>query len=272
MTKVTQFKITTLGNLHVGSGEQNFGVVDNLVQKDPITEIPMINSSSLKGAIKEHFRNVLNCDMDTQRMKTIFGHSDKDEANAGEVKFLQAGLLALPVRSNKQLYFMATTSQILKDYIDNHKILTKENIDLIIPDIDDEHKVYISTDDDECFVEDYKVDVKNVEALRTISNKLFDGLPLALIQDDVFKTLTLPIITRNKIAKTADDENNLFYEEVIPRRTLFYSYMITPDESDIADERIKNVFTKFIEDMSKENIQIGANASIGYGLCEFKEV
>ena len=267
MTKVTQFKITTLGNLHVGSGEQNFGVVDNLVQKDSITEVPMINSSSLKGAIRDHFETKK---LSIKKIRHIFGHSDKDSASAGEVKFLQAQLLALPVRSNKQLYFLATTPQILKDYMENHKVMTKENLDITIPTMSE--NVYISTNDSNCWVEDYEVKQNNVESLKKISDLLFDGHPLALMKDEVFKTITLPIITRNKIAKHADDDNNLFYEEVIPRRTVFYSYIITPDDSDIADKELESVFKDFIDELKQDVIQVGANASIGYGLCEFKEL
>ncbi len=92
------------------------------------------------------------------------------------------------------------------------------------------------------------------------------------MSDEVFKTITLPIITRNKIAKNKDEDNNLFYEEVIPRRSVFYSYMITPNANDIEDEELEGVFDEFITSISSDIIQIGANASIGYGLCEFKEV
>jgi len=267
MTKVRQLQITTLGNLHVGSGDQNFGVVDNLVQKDPITEIPMINSSSLKGAIRDHFETKK---LSIKKMRTIFGHADTDSANAGEVKFLQAQLLALPVRSNKQLYFLATTPQILNDYLQNHEILTNNKIEITIPEMKEE--ICISTNDSDCYVEDYEVKHNNNIDLQDISQKLFDGVPLALIKDEVFKTLTLPIITRNKIAKDEKDDNNLFYEEVIPRRTVFYSYIITPDQTDILDDELNNVFTDFIDDVKNDIIQIGANASIGYGLCTFKEV
>ena len=230
----------------------------------------MINSSSLKGAIRDHFKTVLGFDMDTRKMQTIFGHADKDNANAGEVKFLQAGLLALPVRSNTQMYFLATTPQILKNYMENHLILTKKEINLEIPDIGD--GVYISTDDEGCFVEDYEADNSKREALKIISKVFFNSQPIALMNHQTFKTISLPIITRNKIAKKEGEDNNLFYEEVIPRHTIFYSYIITPNESDIDDEKVEKIFESFIEDVNKENIQIGANASIGYGLCQFKEV
>ena len=53
--KTELYKITTLSNLHVGSGDINFDVIDNQVQRDSITNLPNINSSSLKGAFREHF-------------------------------------------------------------------------------------------------------------------------------------------------------------------------------------------------------------------------
>jgi CRISPR-associated protein Cmr4 len=53
--KTELYKITTLSNLHVGSGEINFDVIDNQVQRDAISNLPNINSSSLKGAFSENF-------------------------------------------------------------------------------------------------------------------------------------------------------------------------------------------------------------------------
>ena len=270
MTKKTLFKITTLGNLHVGAGEQNFGIIDNLVQKDAITEVPVIHSSSLKGALLHHFESML---YSVKKIRPIFGYEDKEkkETRAGEVKFLQAELLALPTRSNKQLYFLATTPQILNDFIEGYELLTKKSIDLEVPETLEEN-ICISTDDKNCWIEDYEVKGHNDVLVKKISEKLFDGKPLALMREDIFKSISLPIITRNKIAKTEDDDNNLFYEEVIPRRSVFYSYVITPNNIDPEDSDLEKVFKTFIQDMQEENIQIGANASIGYGLCQFKEV
>ncbi len=266
MTKTVLFHITTFSNLHVGSGDQNFGVVDNLVQRDPITEIPMINSSSLKGAIRNHFETQ---QLSKKKIEIIFGHSEKDSASAVEVKFLPAHLLGLPVRSNTQLYFLATTPQILEEYISSYETFTNKKIVLEMPNI--KKGIYISTDDENCWVEDFEADNSKAQKLHEISKKLFDGKPIVLMDQQSFKTISLPIITRNKIAKHEDDDNNLFYEEVIPRQTLFYSYVITPTDYDTDDEEnIKDIFNNFISDMNT-NIQVGANASIGYGICQFKE-
>ena len=50
------YVINTLSNMHVGSGEVNYGVIDNLIQRDSVTNLPNINSSGLKGAIREYFK------------------------------------------------------------------------------------------------------------------------------------------------------------------------------------------------------------------------
>ena len=42
-------------NLHAGSGDANYGIIDKLVQREPATNRPIIHSSSLKGALREYF-------------------------------------------------------------------------------------------------------------------------------------------------------------------------------------------------------------------------
>ena len=34
-------------NLHVGNGDINYNIIDNEVEKDPLTNYPMINSSGI---------------------------------------------------------------------------------------------------------------------------------------------------------------------------------------------------------------------------------
>ena len=48
------FKITAKTNLHVGNESGgDFTIIDKAIQRDPLTGLPCINSSSLKGAINE---------------------------------------------------------------------------------------------------------------------------------------------------------------------------------------------------------------------------
>ena len=55
--KTDLYLINTLTSLHVGSGDINFDIIDNQVQKDEISKNPIIHSSSLKGALREHFES-----------------------------------------------------------------------------------------------------------------------------------------------------------------------------------------------------------------------
>lgn len=82
--------ITAETNLHVGNeNSSNYGIIDKAVQRDPLTTLPCINSSSLKGAINEFFTNKKKIDSETR--VNIFG-SDKRGENKkqqkGEVIFL----------------------------------------------------------------------------------------------------------------------------------------------------------------------------------------
>ena len=49
--KAYRVNIELITNLQVGNGEANFGVIDNLIQRDAATGFPCINASSLKGAM-----------------------------------------------------------------------------------------------------------------------------------------------------------------------------------------------------------------------------
>ena len=52
------FKITAKTNLHVGNESGgDYTIIDKAIQRDPLTGLPCINSSSLKGAINEYCTN-----------------------------------------------------------------------------------------------------------------------------------------------------------------------------------------------------------------------
>ena len=48
--KTELYFIRAISNMHVGSGDINYDIIDRQVQKDPIEGIPVIHASGLKGA------------------------------------------------------------------------------------------------------------------------------------------------------------------------------------------------------------------------------
>ena len=110
--KTELYTIETLTNMHVGAGDINLGVIDNQVQRDAITELPNIHSSSLKGAFREHFDSKDNSKI---LVNYIFGSDNSStDTQAGAYNFFEAQLLTRPVRSDKRAYFNATSQQAIK--------------------------------------------------------------------------------------------------------------------------------------------------------------
>lgn len=75
-----------------------------------------------------------------------------------------------------------------------------------------------------------------------------------------FKELSeeLPIIARNHLENGQSE--NLWYEEIVPHQTLFITYIQRPPNE------------KYELKLDGETIQIGGNATVGYGLCKFKKI
>lgn len=70
----------------------------------------------------------------------------------------------------------------------------------------------------------------------------------------------LPVIARNYLENGTSQ--NLWYEEIVPHQSVFVSYIAASD----------NHFIEFEKELTEGIIQIGANASIGYGLCKFSKI
>ena len=69
------------------------------------------------------------------------------------------------------------------------------------------------------------------------------------------------------------ESKNLWYEEVLPRKSKLYTLVSEPTYLNNEDsKKLKNAFIRFNEYLTgSDTIHIGANASIGYGVCTFKE-
>ena len=216
------FLITAKTNLHVGneSGDE-FTIIDKAIQRDPLTDLPCINSSSLKGAINEFCAHSLK--MEPIKLQKIFG-SDKTEqqkgAQKGEAIFFDAKLLYLPQQDDDSLYHYATTKNVVE--------MMKSRVQLFEKQFD--------------FVSQNVLNGKKVEI---ISDKEFS---------DIASNDNLPIIARNCLEN--GESKNLWYEQVLPSETILYA-IIREEGDDLAE-------------LDGKVVQIGANATIGYGYCKFE--
>ncbi|MCC5937999.1 MAG: type III-B CRISPR module RAMP protein Cmr4 [Lunatimonas sp.] len=248
------YVIKCITNLHVGSGETSFGVVDNLVQRDVNTQLPTIHSSSIKGALREFFQN------NNTEVLPIFG----DEKNAGKWQFLSADLLSRPLRSSKSPYFNATSTSVVKSLIQkltNFGLpVPNDLLSLSFQSPEKGHPIVFSDEYRGAIIEELDWVIKDDSQIQNITllpwvNAAF-GENLALLHPDDFQSLELPVIARNHLENGKSE--NLWYEEVVPYDSRFATFIIQSPE-------MRDTFEKGLEDM----VQIGANASIGYGLCKF---
>jgi len=262
-----QFKayfIQCLTNMHVGSGDASYGVVDKLVQRDPVTGHPTIHSSSLKGALREHFEEH-DWGKNSKKVNDIFGTEAEgnQESETGNYRFLGADLVSLPVRCNFQQFVMGVNQTQLQALNKKAKMLSGGEV---FNAVDASDKLYYKANlpTYEVFAEDISIGQKaayeavlkaTAATLETFSSKF------ASFSDDHFKSISkdLPVIARNKLENGASA--NLWYEEVVPHQSVFLTFFTAEKEEPDFETKLKG-----------DVIQIGGNASIGYGLCKFHEI
>lgn len=269
MYKNKAYIIRTKTNLHVGSDGTNFGIVDKEVQRDTISNLPVIHASSLKGAIRDHFDSMIKESETSQHFVKLFGDGD----NQGLIKFIDAKLLFLPLRSNKKPFYHTTSISNLKAM---QEFLIDMGIKIEIDElITNDKSVVIGTQG--AFVEDVECESLNIDISKI--KKLFCIENMAIFNDEDFNevVLNLPVIARNSL----EGSGNLWYEEVVPRESIFYTVLnyynnFNEKGADRRGRTDKNTFDtqiqKFDDKLLSEHVQIGANASIGYGICSFLKI
>ena len=222
--------ITAKTNLHVGNeNTSSYGLIDKSIQRDALTNLPCINSSSLKGALNEYFAVKENGKIDPVKVFGSDKTDSKKETQKGSYVFFDANILLLSVQCSSDLYYYATCNSVLEKF--RARLAAFE-----IP-CDDKNEVLIE-----------KLKAKYPKVIK-------------LIQDDEFVELcdddNLPIIARNKLDNGESD--NLWYEQILPSETVFYTLFMSKE--------------KLIDDslLEKKIVQIGANATIGYGYCMFNQ-
>jgi CRISPR-associated protein Cmr4 len=272
-------------NLHAGSGDANYGIIDKLVQREPATNRPIIHSSSLKGALREYFefKNPPLRDKDkvttSNFVREVFGsHQNDDNMESGKCRFLAAYLLSIPVRSNTIPYFMATSVDVLKELKHEAESTGYSLSTTLVAEIDSIIELFKVNGEENLhngnpiiftnnfglnvILEDWVANVKenvNVTELEKIT-----GSNLAVFNSSDFAKLCnqLPVIARNQLEN--GESKNLWYEEVVPRFSRFFQFTLIPDETNIEID-------SFLKDLINPDntFQIGANATIGYGYCKF---
>lgn len=183
--------ITPKTNLHVGNeNTSSYGLIDLGIQKNVTTQLPCINSSSLKGALNEFATNSAN--ISPKERLRIFG-CDKSgqikDTTKGTYTFFDANILFIPKQSDTNLFQLVTSDEVLTAFFNQVQFLTGNTI--------------------------------------TEGTLQQMGFNYGKVSDKEFKDLcsddNLPIIARNELDN--GESKNLWYEQVLPAESVLYTFI-----------------------------------------------
>jgi CRISPR-associated protein Cmr4 len=290
--------------LHAGSGD-DLGVVDLPIQRERHSKYPKIESSSLKGALREAFEESYPNRHEAQEIEAIFG--PEEAGTRGALTVTDARILLFPVKSAKGVFAwitctgvlnrlktdLATASINLPEIPGANSVPANSKVVLPIPNPQQGNsKKNVVLEEFTFGVEPSEVCTKMAEWLSTNlldqtldfwANKLKTDL-VVLADDDFadFVQLSTEVITRikiNNLTGTVED-GALFTEEYLPAESFLYTMLSASKENfdGVSDKNKdkKSIFeeahqtmdsvTDTITNKLKNIFQLGGNATLGKGI------
>lgn len=278
--------------LHAGSGSE-LGIVDLPIQRERHTGFPKIESSSLKGALRERVEDVFihKNEIDRKDKKRehakvydVFGpDGDSGELYAGAIGFTDARLLLFPVKSMKGVFAWVTCGQILKRFIQDLETCKVQFPVSKFPNVSSSQALITSTSElkigESIVLEEYafaaKPDDHVSELANWLMNNLLQGNPwwqqkigrsLVVLHDDDFKDfveLSTEVITRTKIDNESGTvaDGALFTEEYLPSESVLYSLVLAapvlsngnPEKKQSDLKKAEDVMNFFAETLAGEH-------------------
>lgn len=272
MRTTNTYLLRAITNLHPGSGQTDFGIIDKHVQRDPVTDLPIIFASSLKGSLRELF----SVHKITEEVKVFGSDTKANTLNQGQYRFFDAFLLSLPIRSSRNFYYPAICPELIADFLAHLTEVqhagAKDWAKKLAPLTRLKTACYSGDKVGVVRMEQHRLEhidqiTTDAEVKEAISelHKLLEVYRLAILSAEDFQRLAkeLPTIARNHLDNGISD--NLWYEEIVPRETRFYCSVVRPDEvQDPLQDALTNLF--------KHTIQVGGNATVGYGVCKMTKI
>lgn len=225
--------------------------------------------------------------MDAETVDIIFGKDGvpgKTSSTQGEVSFLPAQLLLLPLRANRCAFLHATCPAILEQLRTTCVLLGKGDSELAglctlllnlyaqNRETDMLQKALLLGTIPGVVPESLRVEGMQVRGIRVAQlpklSLLASGLSqLLLISDADMKSLAnnLPVLAHNKLENGTS--KTLWYEEVVPRKTVMYTAMLSGNDNHL--KALASVCNHTQD--AQLVVQFGANATLGYGLCKMQK-
>jgi len=264
------YVIEALTNLHVGDMGASYSIVDKTVQRDAISGYPCSYSTSLKGALRSAAEKM---NFNSAKVKNIFG-GEQREISKGKVSFNDAHLLFYPMRSRSRSYYLATCPAMLREAAKICRFAGNSNAEskfltLLNLAVGKVYGAQTSSGENIWVEEEYLPHQTAPANVQTILSGLIGENAFVLLTDEQMGRLLeeLPVIARNQLDNGISQ--NLWYEEFVPRKSVFLTMTFCDNPNDEADV---DCILLGESRNSMKMIQIGANATVGYGYCQFRKL
>lgn len=275
--------------VHVGGGEAT-GVIDNAIQREVGTGLPMIAGSGIKGAVR-HAYEVLGGESAVE--PALFGPATDDgEKFAGAVAFGDAQLVLFPIRSLKGGFVYATSGLALARLA---RVLTPSGIDFPAgPDPVAEGQALITGDGGELLsagdclhLELFEYTATGDERISALARRIAElALPasdgygyfrekierhLVVLNDGEFAEFTrqaTSVEAHVRIGESgAADAGGLFYTENLPAESLLVAPLLCGaarrrDTHDLAADVVRERMDTLLDG---KLLQVGGDATTGRG-------
>lgn len=273
--------------IHAGSGS-SVDVIDLPIQRERPTEFPKIESSGLKGAIRQTFEELK---VSKEDIDEIFG-PDQSGDFAGAIAITDARILLFPVKSLQGVFAWITCPMVIERFKRDIQILDEESLSTIssvlklniLPNtVGQESEVTIQLQGEESVVlEEFSFKVSRSKETSELSKWIGDyifrdldywkkkaGVSLVVLSDDDFSHFvrsSTEVATRIKIddAKGTVAKGALWTEEYLPQDTIMYSLVLFSDARNSRNTSATNLYNKFSNSLPRI-ISVGGNQTIGKG-------
>lgn len=245
--------------IHPGTG-RSMGVVDLPVAREATTDYPVVVGSSLKGALRDKSRSM----MEDEKVERRFGKRD----HAGDFLVSDGRLLLLPVRSLTGAFCWATCPYLIERYC---RDLARAGLEPGPKAPCVAQGSVLANAGHSLFLEERQFQVVGgipeglVEAISPLllhpETQARLGTQIAVLSDDDFAWFArydLATQARNVLDDGTKKSNNLWYEETLPPDTVMYTLIM--GRSDEALNVLDELFPK-----NDRYLQVGGNETVGQG-------
>ncbi|MHC1629089.1 MAG: type III-B CRISPR module RAMP protein Cmr4 [Candidatus Nezhaarchaeales archaeon] len=286
--KFSLILIKVLSPLHIGIGRV-VGVVDLPIARDGL-KLPVIPASSLKGALRGCF--------DEKNAKIFFGPGpmeEEEEQYAGALAVLDGYILAIPARSLRGVWVLATSSLLLKrlerlaHIVDIKELINKslwkkieqlKEKQILVPPTGIE-KLSFGEPPIIVLNEEFELEPIESQELEQIAGQLGleDPWRLVVIHDNILHPLIERSILRRARVRLKPETKTvetgaLWTEEELPIETLFvtcflYSKARAPEQKEkLGAGEIKKLVDNELFNKRRGYVIFGGHETVGRGLVK----